>query len=311
MPATGTVQVVLLAPGAGTGSRVPVLACAEALRPGAEVRVVEVDSDAEVDAALAEVLGPPRGAAAGAYGAVVGSAARLVVAGGDGPLRGVVRRLVRRVQPRGGDRTGLADSRTVPDLPTVGVLPLDPANRAGTGSAPDLAARLGLPRAPAEVAAAVLGGRERRLDLLRTDAGSVTLHAALLGGADASGQLVPWRAVVNVDDAVLSDGDEALYACAVANAGRVEPLPGLALVGGADPADGLVEVAVAVPVGRRRPRVEVRRGRGRAVTVAPVLPEPAAGSATGVASVDDGVAGMLRRRRTWWVEHEAWGVYVP
>jgi len=288
---------------------VPVLGCADALRAAAEVRVVEVGSDAEVDAALAEALGP---------------GARLVVAGGDGPLRAVLRRMVRRVQPRGGDRTGLADSRTIPDLPAVGVLPLDvtgvPGDRGGpgaaaggggaAGAASDLAARLGLPRTPAEVASAVLGGGERRLDLLRTDAGSVTLHQAVLGGVDAAGGATGWRAVVNVDDTVLSDGDEALYACAVANAGRVEPVPGLALVEGADPADGRLEVAVAVPVGRWRPRVEVRRARGRAVTVSPVgggTDDPAGE----VASVDDGVPGRLARRRTWWVEPGAWGVYVP
>ncbi|HEV2087998.1 MAG TPA: hypothetical protein VGR21_06780, partial [Cryptosporangiaceae bacterium] len=75
-------QVLLLAPGPGVATRVPVLACADALRDGASVEVVPAESDAEVDACLSRVDL---------------SGAAVVVAGGDGPLRAVLRRAVRRV----------------------------------------------------------------------------------------------------------------------------------------------------------------------------------------------------------------------
>jgi hypothetical protein len=82
---------------------------------------------------------------------------------------------------------------------------------------------------------------------------------------------------------------------------------GLPLVAGADPADGVVDVAVAIPVvhrrisGRRTVRVEVRRARGRAVSVVPREDVPL---------LDDGVAGSLARKRSWWVEPDAWAVYI-
>ena len=94
----------------------------------------------------------------------------------------------------------------MPDLPPIGVLPLDPARG---GPHRDLAAQLGLPRDPAAVAAAVLDGGVRRLDLLRNDGGSVTLDGALLGAADDAGRPLHWRGRVEVDDAVLTDGDGA------------------------------------------------------------------------------------------------------
>src|SRR5690606_16455656 len=108
----------------------------------------------------------------------------------------------------------LRGDRTVPDLPPVGLLRLGP-----TGVDDDLVGRLGLPREPDAVAAAVLAGRVRRLDLLRTDAGSVTVEGTLLGGADRAGRAVPFTARVDVDDVRLSDGDEPLLAAVVANGG--------------------------------------------------------------------------------------------
>jgi hypothetical protein len=247
------------------------------------VEVVDVDSDAAVDAAV------DRAAAEGA---------QLVVAGGDGPLRAVLRRMVRRSLPRAGERPAdLPAHRTVPDLPPVGLLPVDPPGPA------DLVVRLALPQSPAEVAAAVLGGTSRRLDLLRNDAGSVTLRAALLGGTDAEGRAVPWAARVDVDDTVLSDGTEALLAVGVVNVGQLDAVPGLPLVVAASAGDGVLDVGVAVPVGRRRKEIQVRRARGRAVAVTPTV-EPAQ-----VPFSDDGVAGVLTRKRTWWMEHGAWAAY--
>jgi hypothetical protein len=193
----------------------------------------------------------------------------------------------------------------VPDLPTIGVLPLDPTR---STTQRDLAAQLGLPREPAAVAAAVLDGPVRRLDLLRNDGGSVTLDGALLGASDETGRPLYWRGRVEVDDAILSTGDEPLLACAVGNAGGYADLAGLPLLTGPDPADGLVEVAVAVPVvarsalGRKRVRFEVRRARGRAVAVVPRDER--------IPYLDDGVEGELNRKRSWWIEPGAWAVYA-
>jgi hypothetical protein len=48
--------------------------------------------------------------------------------------------------------------------------------------------------------------------------------------------------------------------------------------------------------------VEVRRARGRAVSVLPRDGE--------LQFLDDGVAGVLTRKRSWWIEPGAWAVYA-
>ena len=168
--------------------------------------------------------------------------------------------------------------------------------------------QLGLPKTPAHVATAVLTGTVRRLDLLRNDGGSVTLDGALLGGSDETGRAVPWRGRVEVDDAVLSDGTDPLLACVVGNAAGYATFDGLPLLTDGNPADGRIEVAVAVPVverrllGRPRVRIVVRRARGRATAILP---------RDGVLQfLDDGVAGTTTRKRSWWIEPGAWAVYV-
>jgi hypothetical protein len=265
------------------GPRAPALACRDALRAaGGAVDMVVAHSDGEVDEVLARL-----------------DEVRLVVAAAaTGQLRAVVRRMVRKHAPAPSDRPAdLPADRTVRDLPPIGVLPL----------APGLAARLALPGTPDLVAAAVLRGAVRRFDLLRTDAGSVTLDGALLGGVDEAGHAAPFAARVEVDDAVLADGTERLLLAAVANATGYADLDGLPLTPRADPADGVLDAAVALPAGTgrwRRPKVEVRRARGRAVAIAPVE------SGTEVPFVDDGVAGALGRKRTWWVERGAWAAYT-
>lgn len=275
-------RVVILTVDDGCAApRVPVLACQDALRAaGAEVELVSAGSDAEIDAALAS-----------------GGTLPIVAAAADGQVRAVVRRLVRKHAPAPSERpAGLPTDRTMPDLPPFGLLPLDP-----TG--PDLASRLGLPRDPAAVAAATVAGHVRRFDLLRNDGGSVTLDGALLGAADNGGRAVPFRAAINVDDAELSAGREQLLAAVVANAAGYASFDGLPLLVGPRPTDGVLEVAVALAVRRRRRVVvEVRRGRGRAVAVTPRADLP---------FLDDGVAGTLTRKRTWWMERAAWGVYAP
>ncbi|MEU1808169.1 diacylglycerol kinase family protein [Micromonospora aurantiaca (nom. illeg.)] len=286
--------------------RVPVLACADELTArGARVTTVTARSDSEIDEVLARLDGPPR--ADGLTWPDSDGKTRLIVAtASDGQLRAVLRRLVRRYAPPPSRRPAdLADDRTVPDLPPVGVLPLDPAR---SGTARDLAAQLGLPRDPAGVAAAVLDGTARRLDLLRNDGGSVTLDGALLGAADDAGRPLHWRARVEVDGTVLSDGSEPITACAIGNAGGYAHLGEVDLLGGPDPADGRVTVGVAVPVvtrsalGRKKVRLEVRRARGRAVAVVPRDEK--------VPFLDDGVEGELNRKRSWWTEPGAWAVWT-
>ena len=285
--------------------RVPVLNCADALTTrGARVETITANSDKEIDAVLSRLDGPAR--PDGLTWPDDDSKTRLVVAtASDGQLRAVMRRLVRRYAPPPSRRPAdLAGNRTVPDLPPVAILPLDPAR---SSDHTDLAGQLGLPRDPAEVAAAVLDGRVRRLDLLRNDGGSVTLDGALLGGADEDGRPLPWRGRVEVDDAVLSEGDDPIMACAVGNGNGYATLDPVPLLTGADPANGVIEVAVAVPVvtrsrlGKKRVRIEVRRARGRAVAIT-----PRDGS---LPYLDDGVAGELSRKRSWWIEPGAWAVF--
>ncbi|MEV6305822.1 diacylglycerol kinase family protein [Actinoplanes sp. NPDC051861] len=287
----------------GRAPRTPMLACADALRAaGAKVETVVASSDQEIDAVLARFDGPAR--PDGLTWPSLDEGKRLVVATAtDGQLRAVVRRLVRRYAPPPSKRPAdLNTDRTVPDLPPLAILPLDP------GNSEDLAAQLGLPRTPAAVAEAVLNGTVRRLDLLRNDGGSITLDGALLGGANDDGKAVPWRGRVEVDDALLSDGEEPILACVVGNAAGYAEFDGLRLLAEGDPTDGRVEVAVAVPVVVKqrfkgtRVRVEVRRARGRAVSVLPREAE--------LQFLDDGVAGSTNRKRSWWTEQGAWAVYA-
>jgi hypothetical protein len=280
-----------------------VLTCRDVLRnKGVTVTTISAESDTEIDAAFEDLDDEGADSLDACARDSAPSRRRLVVAAAsDGELRAVLRRLVRRYAPPPSKRPeDLPADRTVYDLPPVGVLPLDGR------TPPDLVARLGLPTTPEAVAAAVVGGQTRRLDLFRTDSGSVTLHGALVGGADQDGQAVAWYGRVEVDDVVLSDGSEPLIACAIANSHGYATVDDLPLVAGADPADGTIDVGVAVPVVkrgwlRRTLRVEVRQSRGRAVSVTPRDEVP---------YLDDGVAGTLSRKRSWWIERAAWAVYA-
>ena len=281
------VLLSLVSSGACSGERVPVLACRDALRAaGAEVTTLAAGSDQEIDPSFAD-LDDER---------------RLVVAAAtDGEVRAVIRRMVRRYAPPPSKRPDdLPPDRTVYDLPPIGILPLD------ARTPPDLVKRLGLPTTPERVAEAVLSGTTRRLDLFRTDSGSVTLNGALIGGADEQGRATAWYGRIEVDDAVLSDGTEPLMACVVANAAGYGTVDDLPLAGSPTPDDGKLDVGVALPVVqrglmRRKLRVEVRRVHGRAVAVTPRDDVP---------YLDDGVAGTLGRKRSWWIERGAWAVYT-
>ncbi len=291
--------------------RVPVLACRDALAAaGAAVDTVTATSDVEIDAVLARLDGPARPDGL-TWPADPGHVPALIVAAdSDAQLRAVLRRMVRRWAPPPSRRpSDLVAGRTVPDLPPLGLLPLD-VRGSGADAIPDMVDRLRLPRDPADVAKAVLGGKIRRVDLLRTDGGSVTVHGALLGGVDATGHAAAWRGRVELDDTVLTDGKEPVLACAVANADGYTRLDDLPLAPAADPSSGTVAVAVAVPVragsrfsfraGAADIRIEVRRATGRAVSVTPTADLP---------YVDDGVEATLTRKRAWWVEPGAWAAY--
>ncbi len=271
------VDVVLLALGeGGCGARTPILACQEALRTaGANASIVTASADADIDQVIASL----------------GDARLVVATAADGQLRAVVRRLVKAYAPAPSKRPStLRPDRTMPDLPPLGVLPLDPSSAV----------------TPARVAAIVLGGATRRLDLLRTDSGSVTLEGALLGGVDDDGHAAGFRARVEVDDAVLTDGMEPILVAAVGNSDRYAVFDGLPLLTRADDADGVIEVAVALPhterrlLGGVRAEIEVRRARGRAVAITPREEVP---------YVDDGIEAKLTHKRSWWMEAGAWAVY--
>jgi hypothetical protein len=269
-------------------ARVAVLACADELRArGLGVELVTACADSEIDTAVKPVE--------------AGDAALVVAAATDAEVRAVVRRMVRHAAPPPSKRpTQMRVGRTIYDLPPMAVLPLAPA-------VPKIVGRLELPHEPAAVAAAVARGQTRRLDLLRTDNGSVTLHGALIGGVTATGAAGTWRGRVEVDDAILTDGEEPVIACAISNVGQSD-VDGLPLVLDAVADDGVVEVAVAVPVLRRRllrtatVSFEVRRARGRAVGVTP--------RDDSIPFIDDGVVANLTRKRSWWVEPGAWALYV-
>jgi len=307
----GTADAACAHSGGTAPLRVPVLACRYALvAAGATVDTVTATSDVEVDAVLARLDGPARPDGL-TWPADPGRTPALIVAAdSDAQLRAVLRRMVRRWSPPPSRRPNdLVAGRTVPDLPPVGLLPLD-IRGSGANAVPDMVERLRLPRGPADVAKAVLGAGVRRVDLLRTDGGSVTVHGALLGGVDATGNAAAWRGRVELDDAVLADGKEPVLACAVANANGYARLDDLPLAPAADPSNGSVTVAVAVPIrsgsrfslrpGTANIRIEVRRATGRAVSVTPTADLP---------YVDDGVEATLTRKRVWWVEPGAWAVY--
>ena len=292
--------------------RVPVLACRDALRTaGATVDLIEAGSDADIDDALSLALSSTP------------EAKIIVVVEAVGQLRAVVRRLLRRYAPPPSSRPPtLPPDRTVHDLPPIGVLPL-----VGGGAQLGMGSWLGVPQRAEATAAAVIAGHCRRLDLLRTDAGSVTLDGVVFGAPARSGAAsgapsgvpsdVPSDAAsgvpsgtgvvarIVVDDMVLSDGGEPLLGAVIANGSGYATINGLPVLPGADATDGLLDVAVVASATRKRLRrdapIEVRRARGRAVSV-----EPA--SAAGF--VDDGVPGELTRRRTWWMERAAMAVYA-
>ena len=286
--------------------RVPVLACADALTAaGARVEMVSAGSDAEIDEVLARLDGPAR--ADGLDWPDADSKTRLVVATAtDGQLRAVVRRLVRRYAPPPSRRPAdLAANRTVPDLPPIAILPLDPAGSSATGP--------GRPARPAPrprrrwrrpCSTARCGGSTccattaaRSPWTVRCSAAPTTTAGRCRGGAGSR-----WTTPCSPTARTRS------WPARSATRGGYAEFDGLPLLADGDPTDGRVEVAVAVPVLVKqrfrgtRVRMEVRRARGRAVSVLPRDGE--------LQFLDDGVAGSTSRKRSWWTEPGAWAVYA-
>lgn len=175
---------------------------------------------------------------------------RVVVAGGDGTLSGIVALLRERDELAG---------------TTVGLLPL------GTGN--DFARTLGIPLEPAAAAAIAVGPATRRLDILIDDRDTVVVnavHAGIgaeagragepykdllgpaaypVGAALAGGSFEPTPTRVAIDDGTVFDGPVIMVA--VGNGRTIGG--GTPLLPDAQPDDGLLDVVVvgATTVGEK------------------------------------------------------------
>ena len=274
--------------------RVPVLACRDALAPG-----WRRGGD---DRGLLR-RGHRRGPQAVRPGdGLTWRGPAVVATASDAQLRAVLRRMVRRYAPPPAAAPPTSPgNRTVPDLPPLGILPLTP------GGATDLVAQLGLPLDPAAVAAAVLAGRTRRLDLLRNDGGSVTLDGAL--SAPRTSPAGPCTGAAGSRSTTPSSptATSRCWPARSATPAGTPSLDGLPLLTDADPADGRstwpwrcrwspvaagdASDALRGPPGERPGRRGDSPRLGRAV-------------------LDDGVEATLNRKRTWWIEPQAWAVFT-
>ena len=272
-------------------------AARRALAAGGDVEQATTGTPAELD----EVLDRRQGR-------------RLVVAGGDGSLHLVVRRLHERGE--------LSDVE-------LALVPL------GTGN--DLARALGVPLEPAAAGELARRGTARPLDLLVDDRGSASVNAVHLGvGADAAqaaaglkprlgalayplGALaaglrtIGWHMRVEVDGRVLADGARRALMTAVGNGPGVGG--GTPLLPHAVPDDGLLDVmvsfasgplarvafGVALREGRHSRSRSVRYARGRSVSVRDGL----------MPLNEDGEVGAEVQARTWTVAPGAWRLVAP
>ena len=184
----------------------------------------------------------------------------------------------------------LPPNRTVFDLPPLSVLPLAPA-------VPALVSALDLPATRPTWPRPLWPAAERRLGSApqRRRLGDAARVPAWWG---RPGQAAPFRARIEVDDTVLTDGDETVLACAVRNAGPSD-VDGLPLVWTHARTTDWSRSRSPFRSLRRRlirqadVRVEVRRARGRAMSVTPreAISDPLT---TG--------GRTLTRKRSWWTE---------
>ncbi len=282
---------------AGTNDRESVDLALAVLRESAEVEVAETASLDELDDILHRRDGRT-----------------VVVAGGDGSLHAVVAALQRRGEL---------------DQPTIGLIPL------GTGN--DFARSVQIPLDPARAARVVGGGRTGRIDILVDDDGGVVVNAVHAGaGADAAREAKRWKkslgkvgyalgAVIAgfkvqgeklhvlADREVLANGRRRVLQVGVGNGSYVGG--GTALIPGADPSDGQVDVMVSFAV-RRKDRllyaIHLRRGthdeRHDVHTVRASVVE-IHGRAFWC-NTDGELSGPLRRQR-WTVRPQAFTMLLP
>ena len=295
--------LVVINGAAGSVEDEPVEAALAVLRAGADVEVAATASADDLDEVVARLDGR-----------------RPVVVGGDGSLHAVAAAL---------DRAGC-----------LGQAPL---GLIGCGTGNDLARTLGIPLNPVAGATVVLTGRPRRLDVLREDGGLLVVnavHAGLgasagrraerlkelmgaaaypVGAAMAGAAERGWELRVEVDGRPVplgegvADGSTPLLMVGICNGPTVGG--GTALVPGADPGDGLLDVLVsaatgpgervafgaALRAGDHGDRDDVALLRGREVTV---TGEPVEIDADG--EVHEGWTAQH-----WRVDPGAWEIVVP
>jgi diacylglycerol kinase family enzyme len=298
--------LVVLNRDAGTADDDAVEAALAQLRTGADVAVAATADEAELDAAIRGREGR-----------------RLVVLGGDGSVHAGIRALDRA----GGLHAGEA----------VGIIPR------GTGN--DLAQALGLPADPVAAAAVVLGGRTRRVDLLRGDDGGVVVNAVHAGvGARASAEAVRFKdrlgaaayplgaAIAGVtagsaglrveaDGRVVSDGAGGWAADGGIDVLMVGVCNGPTIAGGTPLApgalldDGLAEVVVCTatgPVARAAFAAALLAGtHGDRDDVVVTRARQVTFTGGPVDLVADGELQEAVESRTWTVDPAAWSVLVP
>jgi YegS/Rv2252/BmrU family lipid kinase len=225
--------LVIANAGAGTSTEDAQDAALDVLRERLDVTLVTTSSPDELEGALADHR----------------DARTMVVLGGDGSLHAVV--------------AALHAAGRLADV-AVGLVPL------GTGN--DFARTLDLPTDPARAAEVVTAGEEKSLDLIVDSEGGVTVNAVHLGaGADAAIAAQPHKRrfgpigytigalvsgfrtqgkhlVISIDGERVPDRGRVLLV-AVGNGRFVGG--GTALLPEADPADGLLDVAVVFSHSRK------------------------------------------------------------
>ena len=239
---------------------------------------------------------------------------RLVVAGGDGSLHGVVAALSRRKELK----------QTV-----LGLIPF------GTGN--DFARGAGIPLDPEQAARLVLNGRIGPIDLVMDDAGNIVVNNVRVGlGAEASREARRWkdrlgrpgyavgalraafrpldlRLRIEVDTEVVADGDRPVLDISIGNGATVGG--GVPVNPDADPESGQMDVVVSLATGamarlgygidllrsRHLARRDVVHRHGNAVSI----------SGTPFYVSSDGEVSGPVRDRTWRVEKSAFKMTLP
>lgn len=267
-------------------------AAIDALRAEADVQVVRHSMPGDLDGALHRRGGRT-----------------VVVAGDDDHLHTVVSALHRRNEL---------------DETLVALLP--------DGSGGDFAVGAGIPLDPVEAARVVLGGVERRFDLLVDCRGSVAVNAVQLGRYRRPRVLgrnrheddetpqpdqrllpVPPRPLhvrVEADDTVVADFDRPVLQMTVAN---VLPSRGSTpLPPAADPADGYADVVISFAPGVvARARRLLRRGAQDGDKIVRVRARRVSVAGQRFWLRNDGVDGGAERRCTWRVAPRSLRMLVP